>query len=42
MEMCWKENPESRPDFQTLCEILGVILGCEKMTEVIHIHVSFY
>ena len=42
MEMCWKENPENRPDFKTLCEILGVILGCEKMTEVIHIHVSFY
>ena len=37
MEMCWKENPESRPDFQNLCEILGEILSCEKMTEVRHI-----
>ena len=42
MEMCWTENPESRPDFQSLCEILGEILGCEKMTEVRHIHVNIY
>ena len=42
MEMCWKENPESRPDFQNLCEILGEILSSEKMTEVRHILVNIY
>ena len=42
MEMCWEENPESRPDFQNLCGILSEIPGCEKMTEVRHNPVKFY
>ena len=27
MKICWKENPEERPDFQTLEEMLGEMLG---------------
>lgn len=34
MSKCWKENPNDRPDFETLKKILCEILGCEEITQV--------
>ena len=34
MRMCWEENTEDRPDFQSLRKILGEMSGCEQRTEV--------
>ena len=42
MRMCWEENSEDRPDFQSLRKILGEISGCEQRTEVRQIGVNFH
>ena len=34
MKICWKKNPEDRPDFQSLGETLGKMLGYEEKKEV--------
>ena len=34
MKICWKKNPEDRPDFQSLGDTLGEMLGYEEKKEV--------
>lgn len=34
MKICWQKDPEDRPDFQSLGEIFGEMLGYEEKKEV--------
>jgi hypothetical protein len=40
MSMCWNENPEDRPNFQNLKDILYKILDCKEISQVCNVSVK--